>query len=110
MALTVAQPWRATAQCPPHTKTRLILLGTGGGPRPRKNSFASSQAIIVNNVAYVVDCGNGVRERVSVGPFDGGSDGDLEARAQIVDVLHPVMLHLGNGRRRSRLWSCRRGA
>jgi len=58
LALAVTQPWRATAQ--PHAKTRLILLGTGGGPRPRKNSFASSQVIIVNNVAYVVDCGNGI--------------------------------------------------
>ena len=41
-------------------KTRLILLGTGGGPRPRKNSDASSQAIIIDGVVYVVDCGDGV--------------------------------------------------
>lgn len=60
LALTVTQSWQATTQSPSPTKTRLILLGTGGGPRPRKNSFASSQVIIVNNVAYVVDCGNGV--------------------------------------------------
>lgn len=60
LALAVTQPSRATAQSPAGTRTRLILLGTGGGPRPRKNSFASSQAIIVNGVAYVVDCGNGV--------------------------------------------------
>ncbi|MGQ0764017.1 MAG: MBL fold metallo-hydrolase [Acidobacteriota bacterium] len=60
MTFTAMQPWRATAQSPPRTRTRLILLGTGGGPRPRKNSFASSQVIIVNDVAYVVDCGNGV--------------------------------------------------
>jgi ribonuclease BN (tRNA processing enzyme) len=38
----------------------LILLGTGGGPRPRKNSFPSSQVILANNAAYVVDCGDGV--------------------------------------------------
>jgi ribonuclease BN (tRNA processing enzyme) len=44
----------------PANKTRLILLGTGGGPRPRKNSFPSSQVIIIDNSAYVVDCGNGV--------------------------------------------------
>jgi ribonuclease BN (tRNA processing enzyme) len=50
----------AAAQPPRDPRTRLILLGTGGGPRPRKNSFASSQVIIVNDVAYVVDCGNGV--------------------------------------------------
>jgi ribonuclease BN (tRNA processing enzyme) len=41
-------------------KTRLVLLGTGGGPRPRKNGFSSSQVIVVNDAAYVVDCGNGV--------------------------------------------------
>jgi ribonuclease BN (tRNA processing enzyme) len=39
---------------------RLILLGTGGGPRPRKNSFPSSQVILVKDRAYVIDCGNGV--------------------------------------------------
>lgn len=54
------RPWRMAAQISPPTKTRLILLGTGGGPRPRTNSFASSQVILINNVAYVVDCGNGV--------------------------------------------------
>jgi hypothetical protein len=42
------------------SKTRLILLGTGGGPRPRKASASSAQAILVNNSAYVIDCGNGV--------------------------------------------------
>ncbi len=41
-------------------KSRLILLGTGGGPRPRKQRFASSQVLIVNGKAYVIDCGDGV--------------------------------------------------
>jgi ribonuclease BN (tRNA processing enzyme) len=41
-------------------RTRLILLGTGGGPRPRKNSSASAQVILANDMAYVVDCGDGV--------------------------------------------------
>jgi ribonuclease BN (tRNA processing enzyme) len=53
-------PWAVTGQAPSTTNTRLILLGTGGGPRPRKDRFASSQVIVVNNVAYVVDCGDGV--------------------------------------------------
>lgn len=48
-------------------KTRLILLGTGGGPRPRTNRIASSQVILVNDTAYVVDCGDGVaRQLVAV--------------------------------------------
>ena len=46
-------------------KTRLILLGTGGGPRPRVDRTASSQVIIVNNAAYVVDCGDGVAQRLA---------------------------------------------
>jgi ribonuclease BN (tRNA processing enzyme) len=49
-------------------KTRLILLGTGGGPRPRTASSASAQVVVVNNQAYVVDCGNGVaRQLVAAG-------------------------------------------
>jgi ribonuclease BN (tRNA processing enzyme) len=45
-------------------KTRLILLGTGGGPRPRKASAAAAQVIVVNDVAYVVDCGDGVARQL----------------------------------------------
>src|SRR5678815_3845933 len=60
LAFAKMQPQRVGAQTLLTNRTRLILLGTGGGPRPRKNSFASAQVIIVNNVAYVVDCGNGV--------------------------------------------------
>ena len=45
-------------------KTRLILLGTGGGPRPRKASSASAQVIVRNNTAYVIDCGNGVARQL----------------------------------------------
>jgi ribonuclease BN (tRNA processing enzyme) len=40
--------------------SRLILLGTGGGPTPKPNRSASAQAIIVNGTTYLVDCGNGV--------------------------------------------------
>jgi ribonuclease BN (tRNA processing enzyme) len=60
MACAAIRPCRTAAHAAPSTKTRLILLGTGGGPRPRKNSFPSSQVILVNNQAYVIDCGNGV--------------------------------------------------
>ena len=61
-----AVPWPATAQ--PKSKTRLILLGTGGGPRPRKATAATSQVIVVNGAAYVIDCGDGVaRQMASAG-------------------------------------------
>lgn len=50
------------------SRTRLILLGTGGGPRPRKAVSAPAQVIIVNGAAYVIDCGDGVaRQLVSAG-------------------------------------------
>ena len=46
-------------------KTRLILLGTGGGPRPRKENAASSQVIMVNDALYVIDCGDGVARQLA---------------------------------------------
>ena len=46
--------------CAEDARTRLILLGTGGGPRPRKVSAASGQVIVSHGVAYVIDCGDGV--------------------------------------------------
>jgi ribonuclease BN (tRNA processing enzyme) len=44
--------------------TRLILLGTGGGPRPRKLRSAPAQVIVVNDSAYVIDCGDGVARQL----------------------------------------------
>ena len=45
--------------------TRLILLGTGGGPRPRKASSGSAQAIVTNGATYVIDCGDGVARQLA---------------------------------------------
>lgn len=48
--------------------TRLILLGTAGGPRPHATRAAPAQVIIANGSAYVIDCGNGVaRQLVAAG-------------------------------------------
>jgi ribonuclease BN (tRNA processing enzyme) len=49
-------------------RTRLILLGTAGGPRPKVDRAATSQVILAGDRAYVVDCGDGVaRQLVSAG-------------------------------------------
>jgi ribonuclease BN (tRNA processing enzyme) len=49
-------------------RTRLILLGTAGGPRPRTTRSASAQALVVGDTAYLVDCGYGaVRQLVVAG-------------------------------------------
>src|SRR5882672_3124934 len=47
-------------------RTRLILLGTGGGPRPKKENNATSQVIIINGELYVVDCGDGVARQLTL--------------------------------------------
>lgn len=47
-------------------RTRLILLGTGGGPRPKKENNATSQVIVINDLLYVVDCGDGVARQLTL--------------------------------------------
>ena len=54
----------AAATTRPPRRTRLILLGTGGGPRPRAGSSAAAQVVVVDDVAYVVDCGDGVARQL----------------------------------------------
>jgi ribonuclease BN (tRNA processing enzyme) len=54
-----------TAVGQPSPRTRLILLGTGGGPRPRVASSAAAQVIIAGGQAYVVDCGDGVARQLA---------------------------------------------
>jgi len=51
-------------QSRPPAGTRLILLGTAGGPRPRVGRSAPAQVIVANNAAYVVDCGDGVARQL----------------------------------------------
>jgi len=54
-------PWAARSQ---PQRTRVVLLGTGGGPRPRKASSAPAQVILSGGKAYVVDCGDGVARQL----------------------------------------------
>ena len=46
-------------------RTKLVLLGTGGGPRPRAANSASAQVIVSNGAAYVIDCGDGVARQMA---------------------------------------------
>lgn len=55
---------RATEHLSPRAPTKLILLGTAGGPRPRATRSATSQVIVVNGSAYVIDCGEGVARQL----------------------------------------------
>jgi ribonuclease BN (tRNA processing enzyme) len=53
-----------TLAAAPIAGTRLILLGTAGGPRVRTNRFSSSQAVVAGGKIYVVDCGYGVTSQI----------------------------------------------
>ena len=59
----------AHAAAPP----RLVLLGTAGGPTPKKTRAAPAQAFEVDGTLYVVDCGNGVGRQMALAglPFLG---------------------------------------
>src|SRR5688500_2948654 len=50
---------------PMNTRTRLITLGTSGGPPPRAHRAQSSNLLTVNGTHYVVDAGDGVARRIA---------------------------------------------
>ena len=50
--------------------SRLILLGTAGGPTPKSTRAAPAQIIVVGDRGYLIDCGNGVgRQMMLAGVF-----------------------------------------
>ncbi len=47
-------------------RTRLVLLGTGGGPRIIANGRSKpANLLVINGVPYVVDCGEGVAHQLA---------------------------------------------
>ncbi len=50
----------APAVPPGSPRTRVVLLGTAGGPALRPGRSSPASAIVVDGVPYVVDCGYGV--------------------------------------------------
>src|SRR3989304_970004 len=52
-------PYRTAARAQIQSTTQ-FLLGTGGGPRPKKDRSAPAQAIVAGEDVYLVDCGDGV--------------------------------------------------
>lgn len=49
----------------PKPGTRLITLGTAGGPVPRAKRAQSSNLLIVNNTPYLIDAGDGTTRRLA---------------------------------------------
>ena len=69
LALAACGPARAIAAAPAK-HSRLILLGTAGGPTPKPNRAQPAQAIVVDGVIYVIDCGNGVARQMVLAGLD----------------------------------------
>jgi ribonuclease BN (tRNA processing enzyme) len=63
-ASLVGAAWPARAA--PPGKSRLVLLGTAGGPSPKPNRAAPATAIIVDGRTYLVDAGNGVARQMAL--------------------------------------------
>jgi ribonuclease BN (tRNA processing enzyme) len=57
---------RGRAQPPGTARTRLVLLGTAGGPTPKVSRAAPAQAIVVGDRIYLVDCGEGVARQLAI--------------------------------------------
>lgn len=59
-----------SAAAPQSPRSRLILLGTAGGPTPKTKASAPAQIVVVGDRGYLVDCGNGVaRQMMLAGVF-----------------------------------------
>lgn len=54
-------------------KTELVLLGTAGGPTPRSARHGPAQAVVVEGIIYVIDCGNGVAHQMGQAGLDFGA-------------------------------------
>ena len=53
-------------RAPQSPASRLILLGTAGGPTPKKTRSGPSQIIVIGDRGYVIDCGDGVARQMTI--------------------------------------------
>ncbi|WP_417374113.1 MBL fold metallo-hydrolase [Glutamicibacter protophormiae] len=47
------------------TESKLVLLGTGGGPTPKRERNANCNAVIVGDATYIFDAGNGISRQLA---------------------------------------------
>ena len=53
----------------PDSKTRLVLLGTAGGPSAKPARAQPANAVIVNDDIYIVDAGDGIVRQLALGGY-----------------------------------------
>jgi ribonuclease BN (tRNA processing enzyme) len=58
-------------------RTRLILLGTAGGPTPKALRAAPASAVVIDDAVYVIDCGNGVARQMALAGLSLGAIRDV---------------------------------
>ena len=58
-----------TATALPEPGTRLVLLGTAGGPSAKAARAQPANAIIVNDDIYIIDAGDGVVRQLALGGY-----------------------------------------
>jgi ribonuclease BN (tRNA processing enzyme) len=61
----VTDPGCAQSAGPATSGTRLITVGTAGGPSPRAARAQSSNLLVVNNTPYLIDAGDGTTRRLA---------------------------------------------
>jgi ribonuclease Z len=84
---TGAHPVQQPAAAPQTPGTKVVLLGTGTpGPNPDRSGPAT--AIVVNDVAYLVDFGPGVVRRASAAATTRGIPALQPTRLQVAFVTH----------------------
>jgi ribonuclease BN (tRNA processing enzyme) len=69
VASHVAQAQDTEAQTPP-AGTRIVTLGTAGGPMPRGDRAQSSNLLVVDGRLYLIDAGDGVTRRIVQAGYD----------------------------------------
>src|SRR6202043_3367407 len=58
----------ALAESPAKPRTRIVFLGTKGGPNVGKGASNPANLVVVNDTPFVIDCGNGVsRQLIAAG-------------------------------------------
>jgi ribonuclease BN (tRNA processing enzyme) len=60
-----------------HGVTRVITLGTQGGPIPRAHRAQSSNLLAVGETPYVIDAGDGVARRLAKAGINAGEIGTI---------------------------------
>ena len=58
-------------------RTRLVLLGTAGGPTPKALRAAPANAVVIDDAVYVIDCGNGVARQMALAGLSLGAIRDV---------------------------------